>query len=260
LFGNIKTNLNIKTEIHLENMGVAYGINPTWAAQTNEGRTHIATKGIVQSGLVLNLDAGVSSSYLGSGTTWTDLSGQGNTGTLTNGPTYSSANGGGLVFDGSDDYVELNTTNIVTGTNPFTFDCFYTITSTNNGGVLFGNFGPGYITNYLWISGEYGIYINSDVYFPGYPLQPGTYHMAATRESNGSVVLYKNGVEVNSGSLTASIPDGPNFRIGSDTNSAGGPGGEELNGKIYSMKLYNRVLTAAEVKQNFNALRGRFSI
>jgi hypothetical protein len=57
-------------------MGVMYGVNPTWGAQTNEGRTHIATKGIVQSGLVLNLDAGVLSSYPGTGTTWTDLSGR----------------------------------------------------------------------------------------------------------------------------------------------------------------------------------------
>ena len=61
-------------------MGVFAGIEPTWAAQTDVGRTHIATKGIVQSGLVLNLDAGVSSSYPGSGTTWTDLSGNGNDG------------------------------------------------------------------------------------------------------------------------------------------------------------------------------------
>jgi hypothetical protein len=215
---------------------------------------------IITDGLVLCLDAANQKSYPGSETTWTDLSGNGNNGTLTNGPTYSSPNSGSIVFDGIDDYVELNTTNIVTGTNPFTFDCFYTITSTNNGGLLFGNYGSGYTTNYLWISGEYGIYINSDVYFPGYPLQPGTYHMAATRESNGSVVLYKNGVEVNSGSLTASIPNGPNFRIGSDTNSGGGPGGEELNGKIYSEKIYNRALTASEIQQNFNALRGRFGI
>ena len=54
---------------------------------------------IVRDGLVLNLDAGEPSSYPGTGTAWTDLSGNGNTGTLTNGPTYSSANGGSIVFD-----------------------------------------------------------------------------------------------------------------------------------------------------------------
>ena len=60
---------------------------------------------VVTDGLVLCLDAGNVKSYPGSGTTWTDLSGKGNTGTLTNGPTYSSANGGSIVFDGVDDRV-----------------------------------------------------------------------------------------------------------------------------------------------------------
>jgi hypothetical protein len=56
--------------------------------------------------LQLYLDAGNASSYPGSGTTWTDLSGNGRNGTLTNGPTYSSANGGSIVFDGTDDFVQ----------------------------------------------------------------------------------------------------------------------------------------------------------
>jgi hypothetical protein len=213
---------------------------------------------IVRNGLVLNLDAGEPSSYPGSGNTWTDLSGNGYVGTLTGGPTYSSSNGGSISFDGTDDYVELNTTNIVTGTNAFSFDCFYTITAVNGGGEIFGNYGSGYTTNYLWISGEYGVYIQGNVYFPGAPLQAGTYHMAVTRTSSGSVILYKDGVQVNSGTLTASIPVGPNFRIGADTNSSGGVGGERLNGKIYSQKLYNRALTSAEIQQNYQALRGRF--
>ena len=62
---------------------------------------------ITESGLVLALDAGNLKSYPTTGTTWTDLSGRGNTGTLTNGPTYSSANGGSIVFDGVNDYVTV---------------------------------------------------------------------------------------------------------------------------------------------------------
>ena len=62
---------------------------------------------IVRDGLVLALDAADRNSYISGSTTWTDLSGNGNTGTLTNGPTYSSANGGSLVFDGSNDYVDI---------------------------------------------------------------------------------------------------------------------------------------------------------
>jgi hypothetical protein len=62
---------------------------------------------IAESGLVLALDAGNLKSYPTTGTTWTDLSGNGNTGTLTNGPTYSSANGGSISFDGTNDYVTI---------------------------------------------------------------------------------------------------------------------------------------------------------
>ena len=62
----------------------------------------------ITDGLVLCLDAANRKSYPGSGTTWTDLSGRGNTGTLTNGPTYSSANGGSIVFDGTDDIVNTS--------------------------------------------------------------------------------------------------------------------------------------------------------
>ena len=59
---------------------------------------------IVTSGLVLALDAADRNSYPGSGTTWTDLSGNANNGTLTNGPTFNSANGGSIVFDGTNDF------------------------------------------------------------------------------------------------------------------------------------------------------------
>ena len=60
---------------------------------------------IITNGLVLSLDAANNKSYPRSGTTWSDLSGNSNTGTLTNGPTFSSANGGSIVFDGVDDYI-----------------------------------------------------------------------------------------------------------------------------------------------------------
>jgi hypothetical protein len=81
---------------------------------------------IVTNGLVLNYDAGQQNSYSGSGTTWTDLSGRGNTGTLTNGPTYSSANGGSIVFDGVDDYVNIGSQSLVgSGTSPFSVELWF---------------------------------------------------------------------------------------------------------------------------------------
>lgn len=66
-----------------------------------------AAAGIVTSGLVLNLDAGDAASYPGSGTTWTDLTANGNDGTLNGDPTYTPSDGGAIVFDGSNDYVAL---------------------------------------------------------------------------------------------------------------------------------------------------------
>lgn len=62
---------------------------------------------IVSEGLVLYLDAANSKSYSGTGTTWTDLSGNSNNATLVNGPTYSSLNGGGIVLDATDDFISI---------------------------------------------------------------------------------------------------------------------------------------------------------
>jgi hypothetical protein len=66
--------------------------------------TQYAFGKIVTNGLVLALDAADKNSYPGSGTTWRDMSGNNSNSTLTNSPTFNSANGGSIVFDGVDDY------------------------------------------------------------------------------------------------------------------------------------------------------------
>lgn len=214
---------------------------------------------VVTTGLVLCLDAANPRSYPGSGTAWNDAMGSTTKGTLTNGPTYSSTNGGGLIFDAVDDYVELNTTNIVTGTNPFTVECWFNLAS-GSYGELFGNYGTGYTTNYLWVA-TLGFYINGNCYVPNYATATqGIHCITCTRDSNGNCVTYLDGVSVATATLTGSIPAGPNFRMGADTNTNGGVGPEQLNGRIYNLKVYNVVLTAAQVSQNFNAMRGRFGI
>jgi hypothetical protein len=172
------------------------------------------------------------------------------------GITYGSENGGNITFNGSDAYIDLSSTNLVAGNDPFTFECFYSISGTNVAGELFGNYGSGYTTNNLWISGRYGVYISGSVYFPGAPIGIGTYHMAASRNAAGNILLYLNGALVSSGTLSGSIPSNINFRIGSDVNGLA----EQLNGKIYLMRIFNRVLTADEVLQNFQAHRSRFGI
>ena len=209
---------------------------------------------ILTNGLVMALDAANSKSYPGSGTTWTDLSGNGYSSTLINSPTFNSANGGSIFFDGTNDYADLNSNNIVAGTNPFTIESFYKTTGGTNG-AIFTNYGTGYGSG-VWFAGRYGIWINAAVYAVNAPLPLGTYHMVATRDGSGNVRLYVNGLLNKTGTLTGSIPSNINFRIGSDVNGFN----EQLTGHLYSLKVYNRVLSDQEVAQNYNAQKSRFNL
>ena len=80
--------------------------------------------------------------------------------------------------------------------------------------------------------------------------------MVATRDGSGNVRLYVNGRLNNTGTLTGSIPSNINFRIGSDVNGFN----EQLTGNIYSIKVYNRVLSLDEVVQNYNSQKSRFDL
>ncbi len=89
---------------------------------------------IVTDGLVLCLDAASKRSYPGTGTTWTDLKG-GNNGTLTNGPTFDAENGGSIVFDGSDDYINCGNGSDFSITEQITLICWMKKTDkTSNSG------------------------------------------------------------------------------------------------------------------------------
>jgi hypothetical protein len=206
-------------------MGVFAGVERNWASQTNTGRTHIATKGIVQSGLVLNLDAGVSSSYPTTGTTWTDLSGSGNNGTLTNGPTYSSANGGSIVFDGSNDYAS------------FTSNCYNvslngTINElTINAWVYWNSFPTNNIDEIVswWQNG-------TQTYADGF--------LGVTCTANGGGTNTNPMIRFGDGWANT----GASFTASTDVN------------KWWNITAYNRALSAAEISQNFNATRGRYGI
>jgi len=77
--------------------------------------------GIVRNGLVLDLDAAKLDSYPKFGTTWRDITFNQNNGTLVNGPTFNSGNGGSIVFDGVDDYITIPT---ITN-NIYTIDFWY---------------------------------------------------------------------------------------------------------------------------------------
>ena len=220
-------------------------------------------------GLVLCLDAANTKSYPGSGTTWTDLSGRGNTGTLTNGPTYSSANGGSIVFDGVDDYV-----NIPFNSTSMDFSLAQTIcmwmkpttgsnTSRRNpynqayGGSGTLTYEPdGSINYYFGTNGG-----NADPYVgrnSGFTIAANeTTFISVIRNQTTNVCnWYKNGVLIttaDAGSYATTANGSSPILIGS------GYAGSFL-GNIYDCKVYNRALSAAEVSQNFNANRSRYGL
>jgi hypothetical protein len=216
---------------------------------------------IVTSGLVLALDAADRNSYPTSGTTWTDLSGRGNTGTLTLGPTYSTVNGGSIVFDGVDDYVEI-TGNSSNTPSEMTLFCFVypkntrpeEIIATQNTGngyrFMTRTYGGGGGTTWGFAPSSATEYSSSTV------LSNNVWYSLAITYTSSSLLGYLNGALNWSVSSPIALVHGGNIRLGD------GIGGAQvhLQANLSSFMMYNRALMAAEIQQNFNALRGRFGI
>lgn len=227
------------------------------------GLTHSA--GIVTDGLVLCLDAGNLRSYPGTGTVWSDISKNGNDGTLTNGPTYSSLNGGNIVFDGSNDYVVTPSTTF-TANNDFVYEVVIKSDSTyqQGKGILanktYWNTGHGaaisHISNpqtiYGYVTTNISHYdINSTV-GPTY----GWTHVVM-RRNNNDLRFFINGQQKGTTRTIAGTITGESdkFWIGSVVD-----GLSSWLGNISVVRVYNRALTQREIEQNFNSLRGRFGI
>ena len=225
---------------------------------------------IVTDGLVLCLDAGNTKSYSGSGTAWTDLSGKGNNGTLVNGVGYNSSNGGSLTFDGSNDHISIPYDASLKPTTAITMEAFCYIQ--NNGASWISliqypqnsssHTPPSYFdwAIYLNMSSRYlhtridgeGVSSSNNVW----NFNEWTY-VAITFE-NQSVKYYVNGNSVGSSSIskTSIVYDANNpVYIGKNAS-----GTEQHEGKLGNVKVYNKALSASEIQQNFNALRGRYGI
>ena len=226
---------------------------------------------IITQGLVLALDAADRNSYPGSGTTWTDLSGSGNNGTLTNGPTYNSANGGSIVFDGSNDYVNFsyNSSLNIGGLNITLSSCVRptSLVNLNSGGGIVGresgsNNGLYEILLLQNASKNWVFFrmLNITTYSPKIiPIELNTYYNIVCVYDNGTMRNYINGVQEGTGSSqNINITTSNSNKIligvrGSDSTS-------EFPGNIAQVSIYNRALTATEIQQNFNALKGRYGI
>jgi hypothetical protein len=229
---------------------------------TISGGITISPGSIVESGLVLNLDAGNSSSYPGTGSTWTDLSGSVNTGTLFNSPVYSSNNGGYLDFDGVDDYAGGANSVSTDLTGDMSCEVWFKLDAVAGDWVRPLGKGDNANRTYgLWYNTTSGGFLyqrygttNFQATYSTLPTVGQWYQMVGTT-TGSSHVLYINGVSVATATATgpwASSTEG--YRVAAATFHT------FHNGPLSIARLYNRGLSATEVTQNFNAVCGRYGL
>lgn len=214
---------------------------------------------IVTDGLVLCLDAADKKSYPGSGTVYTDRSGNGNHGTLINGPTFSSTNGGSIVFDGPSDAILLPNISPTIGVS---FNAWIYIDGNNsNYGAIFSNWSDSGSGKPYWIgtvSNQVSIielYFNGSSYFRITPVPINIWTLLTITHTGSICKGYINSIEQLSFSSTLTTSTN-NTSIGYDTTRSNFP----FKGRIAQTLIYNKALTPQEITQNFNATRGRFAI
>ena len=231
---------------------------------------------IATDGLVLALDAGNTKSYPGSGTTWNDLIGGNDATIIDSSSIYQSNDGGRIVFDGSADYVTIPaSSNYDFGTGNFTIDWFSSKANTTSNQVLLASekyYNLGYNGNWLLKITNAGT-ITLNTYDGRTNVEGANFsastsanvwnHFALVREGTGTnqTKFYLDGVLAGSMTISKSLSDAGSsgFRIGKEP--PGGPGtGNYLNGYFSNLRVYKgKALTAAEVQQNYNALKGRYA-
>jgi len=229
---------------------------------------------LIQDGLVLNLDASDKNSYPGSGTTWSDISGNGYNGTLYNGPTFSSTNGGAIVFDGTNDFASVNVNSWIRSlSTAYTFSSFFYYNGGTSGGAPYSlmtypndnnnndgfwqhlNLGPWYWRTEDNSAGEYG----GNVENPSTFSNGNWYHIATVVKTN-SLIFYRNGLQVVTISTTFSWANLRNDGTAYLYISTGYGENYFMNGYITSFQMYSRELSATEILQNYNAIKSRFGL
>ena len=221
------------------------------------------------SSLVLYLDAANSKSYISGSTTWNDISRGGNNGILTNGPTFNSANGGSIVFDGVDDYVTLTRS----VQDDFTLHCWFKTTQAGSlptqwyegkglidceVGNIQNDFGLG-IGGGRVIFGVGNQAAGADVSIYSTRLYNDNiwHNVVATRvKSTGAMQLYVDSIIVATGSgQTGSLTTATAMRIGSQQTNVG-----FFSGNIATGVVYSRALSPQEILQNYNATKTRYGL
>ena len=215
---------------------------------------------VVTGNLSMYLDAGITSSYPGTGTAWTDLSGNSRNGTLTGGPTYTSADGGSIVFDGTNDFVQC--TGSITATSA-TFVSWIRRNGTQGqwDSILFSR-GTSVTGMNFYTSNQLGYHWNNAsatyAWNSGLTVPDLTWCMVAVSVTSTAATAYlcqSSGITSATNTVSHGSSTLNDIKIAQDD-----VGGRFFNGRIATAMIYNRALTANEIQTNFNALRGRYGI
>jgi hypothetical protein len=217
---------------------------------------------LVTNGLVLALDAGNLISYSGNGTTWFDMTSNANNGTLVNGVTYSGGTTPSMVFDGVDDYVNVpyNASKISFPENNATICVWFnSAPSGDNNGCLVTQRSVNGFQTYVYGNKFYadGGGVSNGVYSTTTIIPGTTYFGCAVYDKTNSLLkIYVNGNYESQYSYTGNIQDTYPIRLGNTGTFSDGP----YPGNIFAAQVYNRVLSASEISQNFNTYRRRYGI
>ena len=223
---------------------------------------------IVTQGLVLHLDAADKNSYPGTGTAWNDLSGSGNNGTLTNGPTFNNTNGGSIVFDGANDFINTPAQIGTQLTGNFTF----TIWAKRNGdssSAIGGLISNEWHTEFTGVSmflrnnnTSITIEAGNGTTRPAYVLTPSGFtnmiwNLYTLTYEGTTAKVYLNGQLIDSRTVAVLQNPARGVVLG---RWAASFNSYYLNGEISNAGVYNRALSATEILQNYNATKPRFGL
>ena len=230
---------------------------------------------IVKEGLVLDLDAAKKDSYPGSGLAWRDISGTTITGSLINGPTFSTSGSGAIVFDGVDDYVDgVGTTSsfsFIQNTGIFTISSWVKLTDlsvpryflgNNNGTTGAKGFYLGYdgLNGRLWLFITYGVGGQYTISYVRSNFFTDNNWVLVTCVGNGTTCqFYKNGQIFSDSGVLGTFSTGDSTQtlsVGRINNY----NGTYWQGNVAQTSFYNRALSATEITQNYNAMKGRFGL
>jgi hypothetical protein len=215
---------------------------------------------IVTNGLVFCVDAGNPRSYPGSGTTWFDISGNSFNSTLTNGPTYTSGVNGYFTFDGVDDFSSVPI-NAAFNTSSVTFEVWAYLQTISDRHILYVNWAG----NALEVNSDRSVVMYNNSTSQGQQgattaagaINWGTWNHLVGVYDDSAQALY---TYVN-GTLLATRTSTPSTSYSVSTHAISGAAfGGEVNGRISVVRHYNIVLSASQILQNFNAIRGRYGI